>query len=476
MTLRKLFVLLFLWLTVCCSENVVIIDASDAKNLTIFFVNDMHGELVNFARMKYIVDQEKATTNVLVASGGDIFSGNPVVDNHPQKGLPIIDIMNRVGFNVSVLGNHEFDYGPEILKDRMNQAEFSWVCANVDMSSSGVPEPLEFKTFDLDGFRVTFLGLIETSGRGNIPLTHPWRVRNIDFKRPETVVAQYERLKEQEQSDLFIALTHLGHDGQDGVLGDFQLAEQFPFFDLIIGGHSNELLNTNVNNIPVFQAGNDLNYLGKIKLTIVNKKIQSLKHELINLNTFANSDAALVSVISDYQHSVPELEDVIGYSNLDHERFQVGCFYTDALRIQLNADISFQNSGGVRASLDQGDITKREIYEIDPFNNGTITYTMSVAGIKDFLEKSRSSLYYSGVIIDQVGNDVIITDLGGNVLADNTPLTVGINDFIPAIFEDLFPESGVTSTATTAETIISFLEENDEKVDYPDCSRFFKYE
>lgn len=160
-------------LIACSDETLIKEEESESENITIFFVNDQHGELTNFAKIKHIIDEEELKTNVIVACSGDIFSGNPIVDNHEQKGFPMIDLMNRVGFDISVLGNHEFDYGEDILKDRMNQSQFDWVCANVDMGSSGVPEPLELKTISVGGLRITFLGLIETSGNGDIPLTHP---------------------------------------------------------------------------------------------------------------------------------------------------------------------------------------------------------------------------------------------------------------------------------------------------------------
>ena len=95
---------------------------TEPKNLTIFFVNDQHGQLENFAKIKHIVDKEKEETNVILACSGDIFSGNPVVDNYPEKGYPIIHIMNEVGFDISVLGNHEFDYG-ESIDDFINRAD-----------------------------------------------------------------------------------------------------------------------------------------------------------------------------------------------------------------------------------------------------------------------------------------------------------------------------------------------------------------
>ena len=461
-----------------CGEDPAIVEDSNTEELTIFFVNDQHGQLDNFAKIKHIIDQEKKETNVLVACSGDIFSGNPVVDNHPQQGLPIIDVMNQVGFDISVLGNHEFDYGPEALKNRMNQANFDWVCANLNVSSSGIPQPPPYKTLEVGKLKITFLGLVETNGKrgATIPLTHPWRVRDMIFDRPENVLNQYADLKEQEDADLLIALTHLGHTAGGGALGDFQLAQRFPYFDLIIGGHSNQLLNELINNIPVYQAGSHLRHLGKIKLTVRDKSVISRSYELIDLASFQEIDNDLKAIIDNYNTSMPELDDIIGYSHQDHDRSEVGCFYTDAVRSHLKADITFQNSGGIRSDLDEGDITRREIFEIDPFNNGTINYTMSVDEIKNFLMGTGAGFYYSGVLLDQSGQNIVISDLDGNELNGSDQLVVGINDYTPAIFDQFFPDEGITSSLTTAEAIISYLEDTNDQVDYPECTYFFRYQ
>lgn len=122
------------------------IPQNESKELTIFHINDPHARLANFSKIKYIIDKEKETTNVIIVCGGDIFSGNPVVDNHDPKGFPMIDLMNKVGFDIATIGNHEFDYGETILKDRFQQAQFNWVCANVNMNTTGIPEPNEYKT------------------------------------------------------------------------------------------------------------------------------------------------------------------------------------------------------------------------------------------------------------------------------------------------------------------------------------------
>ena len=459
----------------CSKENEG--NGTDAKKLTIFFINDQHAQVDNFARIDHIIDIERQTTNVIVACSGDLFSGNPVVDNYPEKGYPMIDLMNRVGFDITVMGNHEFDYGESSLTDRIEQADFSWVCANVDMENTGIPEPLEYSTISIDDLKVTFLGLVETNGKENatIPLTHPWKVQNLTFQRPENVVFQYSNLKEQEGSDLYIALSHLGHDGWEGALGDYQLAMQFPYFDLIIGSHSHRVIDTTINNIPIFQAGSYLNYLGKIELSVENKKLNSADFELINLNSYDEFDPEIQAVIDEY-NDLPYLNEVIGYSHTFHEKYRVGCFYTDALRDVMNTDVTFQNSGGVRSSLDERDITNREIFEISPFNNGTVIFDMSVAEIKAFLKGSGAGFYHSGIQIEQLGSEIQIMDFNDQVIPDQTMLTVGINDYIPAVHEAYFPAGGDIQSLTAAETLISYLVNINSQVNYPNCDHYFRYQ
>ncbi len=452
------------------SDQTVIIE-DNTKELTIFHINDQHGRLENFAKIKYIVDQEKAITNVLLVCGGDIFSGNPVVDNHEEKGFPMIDLMNKVGFDVSVIGNHEFDYGETILKDRFQQSQFEWVCANVDMNNTGIPQPNEYKTILKNDIKITFLGLVETNGKEGdiIPLTHPWRVKNITFQKYQDVIVNYSQVKENEQSDLFIALTHLGESV------DYNIANEYPFFDLIIGGHSHSTVNTFVNNIPVFQAGSNLNYLGKIKLIIKDKKIENLTYDLIDLSTYTNTDSTIADVAVSYNEN-SDLDDVIGYASEYHSRSSVGSFYTDALRNELEVDISIQNTGGVRNDLNEGDITKREIYSIDPFNNGSVTYTMTVEEIKNFLIGSKLGVYYSGVTIEQDGNSIDLLNMNDQLLDDSTVLTIGLNDYIPAVYETYFTQTPTNKPYTTAETIINYLGHTSSPVNYSYINIYFKFQ
>lgn len=463
--------LLFLLFTQCNEVN-----PDPLAEFSIIFINDQHGQIENFGKLKHLIDQKKTEGEVVVACSGDMFSGNPVVDIYEPSGYPMIELLNKTGFDIAVLGNHEFDYGQDVLAERMEQAEFEWICANVDMQDSGIPQPPAYVSIQLGDLKICFLGLLETNGKPdqNIPSTHPLKVEGIHFERPENIVANYADLKEEEEADLFIALTHLGHTNNSGNLGDFQLAEQFPFFDLIIGGHSHSLIDTLINGIPVFQSGSNLKYAGVIDVNVKAKKVETIEFSIVDLNNYTESDSEIENLVKQYNESMDALlSEEVGYSEIYHNRSQLGCFYTDALRGRLGADISLQNYGGIRHDLDKGPITIREVYEIDPFNNRAMLYQMTGREIKNFLQQKSQWMAYSGFDYEIVDDDLVLYDQSGQIIGDDQVLKLAINDYIPSVEDALFPNEGEILPYTTAEALIYFLKYSNAMVNYPECARYF---
>lgn len=471
--IKAIFIVILFFIWSCDKEKT---ETSKTNQLTIFFVNDVHGQIDNFSKIKQIVDAERGTKNVLLVSSGDMFSGNPVVDNYNEKGFPIIDLMNDCEFDISVLGNHEFDYGPKILQQRIEQSKFPWICVNIEVKNSGVQPLAAFHTLLTGDLRITFLGLLETAGSKNtvIPSSHPLKVKDFEFVPAQGIIKDYIQLKEQEDADLLIALSHLGLGSYEGGIGDFQLAYENYFIDAIIGGHTHAIMDTVFSNTPIFHAGAYLHYLGKIEFQIQNKKIQSSKFELIDLDSYSQYDVSVQSKIDSY-NDISYLKEVIGFSEQNLNRYETGCFYTDALRIQMNVDVAFQNTGGVRSGMESGDITVHEIFEISPFNNGTLIYEMTVAEIKQFLIGSESGFYYSGIYPKKEDGELVILDQNFRKIPDDYVLKVGINDYIPAMHSVYFPTNGQVQQLTAAETLIGYLRNNDAPINYSGCNRYFRY-
>lgn len=458
--------LISLW---ACRDDMKMSDTpfTEDADLSIFFVNDQHGRIDNFSKVQAIVDEAKASGNALLVSAGDIFSGNPIVDQYKDPGYPMIDIMNQTGFDVGVLGNHEFDFGTEVLKDRIQETQFPWILANVDPASSIGSEVTPYVTLSVGGLRVTFLGLVETNGKegATIPSTHPLRVADLDFQRYQDVINDYADLKAQENADLLVALTHLGSGA------DRALARTYPYFDLIIGGHSHEMIEENISDIPLVQAGSNLRFLGRIDLKIENQEIKEYKVDMINLNAVATPESELAAQIEAY-NSDPSFSEVVGESSTDLEYAEVGCFYTTALQEYMQVDFTIQNGGGIRAGIDQGPITRMEVFTMDPFNNQSVAFTKTVGEFESFFCETGARFYFTGIqVMDQDGT-LQIVDTEGQPLPNEQVLTMGVNDYIPAVFDDYFDFSDADIRPyTTAEAIIGYLQNLNTSINFEDCSR-----
>ncbi len=153
----------------------------------------------------------------------------------------------------------------EVLKSFMERANFPIICANADLKGEkgSFPQPPPFTILNTPtGIKIAVLGLLEVDPYTGIPSTHPVRLAGFTFSDPIATAKKYRYLKKQ--SDIFIALTHLGSRA------DKVLAQEVKELDLIIGGHSHSQIHhpadTKINGILVAQAGGDAKYLGRVEL------------------------------------------------------------------------------------------------------------------------------------------------------------------------------------------------------------------
>ncbi len=216
---------------------------------------------------------------MLLVAAGDNQTGNPVNDQYPEKGLPMIELMNAVGFDLSAVGNHEFDSRPGGFSNLTHKADFSFICANISANDSLDIRFSPYKIITLPNGLET--GVSRTSA--NQSERHS-RFSSRQYKRiylplsRSTTAPEYLYLKDQ--SDIFIALTHLGFEN------DVRLAETMPAgIDLIIGGHSHTKVAKEqiFNGVLITQAENKLKYGTLITLTVKSDGSLQRKMELIDI-------------------------------------------------------------------------------------------------------------------------------------------------------------------------------------------------
>lgn len=443
----------------------------------ILHVNDMHAKIDNLPKLAYLADSlRKIFPYVFLVSAGDNFTGNPVVDMFSDKGYPMIDLMNRCGFNVSAMGNHEFDLGQENLNKRFVQAEFPFICCNLNAAGTPLKPVKPYLVLEAGkNIHIAVLGIIELNDKG-IPDTHPSKVTGIKFYDGIAKAKEYSWLKKK--YGILIGLTHLG------VETDIRLADSVPGFDEIIGGHSHTLIDKPMfeNGVMIVQAGSQLKYIGKTILRIENGRVTGLSDEVIPVSALHKADSVLVGLCAKYNRN-EEFSQVAGIAEAPLEGYDMlGSLMTDALTHQMKVDVAFQNRGGIRvSSIPQGPITIKDIFQLDPFGNQVVTFRMKPKEIKSLISygynlEKRIDLQVSGMTYtvrsDGQGHclGVDLLDNSGKPPDPFRDYIVAMNSYIAASYHFDHSDPGTTGVVTTAELLIQYLKDV-KKVNYTGVKR-----
>ncbi|MFP4016315.1 MAG: 5'-nucleotidase C-terminal domain-containing protein [Halanaerobiales bacterium] len=457
------------------------------QTIVLLHINDTHGKIDSFAKITQFVketEDEYGEDNVFLMSAGDMFSGNPLVDQYDfisgeadKKGYPMIDLMNAAGFDLMVIGNHEFDYGQDTLNKRIEQADFPMICANFEASGAILEQPAAYEILETDrGVRIAVLGLIQIDEGTGIPATHPDKLNGINFFNGVTEAHRCRGLAKA--SHVFVVLSHLGNST------DKDLANEMGGIDIILGGHSHTTITdpAETNGVLIAQAGDDGAYVGKVVITLKDGVISDKRGGLIDVSDVKGSDENVEAMIKQYNEERDTafskvLATAVSPVNGKHE---LGSLMTDAITIYHDLDFSFQNNGGIRVDIlgnnEDGGITVGDIYTLDPFGNEVIKLEMTVDEIKSLIEYSygkRSSidLQVSGlkynVLVNDIGQiaGVELTDYQGNTLDEDKKYSVGLNSYIASSYEFDHKDEGTSLYISYADTLIEYLKTIDT-IDY----------
>jgi len=375
--------LLGLVLSVVCSAY------GQKQEVHILAVNDMHATIEAFPKLAAIADSlRKLYPSLLVLSAGDNRTGNPLNDMYEVSSYPMVSLMNQVGFNATAVGNHEFDV--KSLAPLMGYSNFSYICANMFPSPETGLNIVPTKVFDVNGIKVGIIGVIQVNSMGR-PDTHPENVEGIRFTQPENVVGQYQALSKN--WDVKILLSHIGYQE------DLEMAERFPWFDLIIGGHSHTQLTAEEplhNGVLITQNKNRLPMVTHISLTLEKGKVTQKKAEYIEVKKFPNENK-LVAAMVDHFSDDPFFKRVVAQAEEPFKiKDQMTYMLCDALLTEGQGDICIMNNGGTRIdSLSAGDITVHDILAMDPFYNEAVTSLVTGEDILNIITTyCRGSLYH----------------------------------------------------------------------------------
>lgn len=394
--------------------------------LRVLHTNDTHAHLDNIARRVTAVGAAR-NDHTLLLDAGDVFSGTLYFNQF--SGLADLFFMNELKYDAMTFGNHEFDKGPGTLAEFIKQAKFPFVSANLDFSAdsnlkglshSGLGKPGEQGQIypavikEIAGEKVGIIGL-------TTPETSVLSSPGPGIKFADEVQSAQKQVDalEAEGVNKIIVLSHLGYTV------DQDLAEAVDGIDVIVGGHSHTKLSApevhHAEQEPtlIVQTGEYNQNLGQLDVTFDSTgKLTAWKGELIALdakddagNFLIKSDAAVEAKLKEYAAPLEELKKtVIGKSDvvLDGERGSVrkqetnlGDLIADGMRSKVmsivketgvKGYVTIQNGGGIRASIQAGDITLGDLLTTMPFGNNLTALKMTGAEITAALENGVSGV------------------------------------------------------------------------------------
>lgn len=392
-----------------------IIAADEPFSLSIMHVNDTHANVEQYPKLTAAVNEVRnEKPNSLLVDAGDVFSGTLYFNQY--LGLADLWFMNNLKYDAMTFGNHEFDKDSDVLASFIKEAQFPFVSANVNVTKdpvlgalytnelSSTPEggkiyPAIIK--EIEGEKVGIFGLTTEDTTFLASPSDDIVFENAALKAEETVAAL-----EAQGINKIVALSHLGYGP------DEELAAAVDGIDVIVGGHTHTKLESPVvvdkaEPTVIVQANEYLKYLGVLDVIFdENGVVVAQEGELLDVNSFTPDEAAAAKA-AEFAGPLEELKKTIVGSTsvvLDGERANVrsketnlGNLITDAMAEKANAMvpgtfIAMQNGGGIRASIDTGDVTLGEIHTVMPFANLLVTLNLTGAEILAALEHSVSKV------------------------------------------------------------------------------------
>ena len=389
-------------------------EATMAGKTVILHTNDVHGAVNGYAYIAQLkADYEAKGAEVILVDAGDYSQGKTYVS--VTKGADAVTMMNAAGYDVVTLGNHEFDYGYAQLKENMSKAKFKVVCADV-FNEDGTPIFDASYTYTTkSGVKVGFFGMEtpETQTKAN-----PALIKGLTFATGDAFTkAAADQVAALKDADVVICLAHLGIDAESAPYRSTDLYAAVKGIDFIIDGHSHTVMTKGEKGEPIQSTGTAFANIGVIVIDNATKKIES--NSLFEIKEDTAKDAAVAAAAKTIVDRVNAEYDVVfaksevtlngakaPNGNRDSETNN-GDLITDAMLwkvmqnkegLTVDADhvVAITNGGGIRAAIEPGDVTKKDINTVLPFGNTVVTIYITGEELLEVLEASTYSLPVGG--------------------------------------------------------------------------------
>ena len=448
-----------------------------SDDIIILHTNDVHcavNDNIGYdGLMLYKKELQRKYKNVLTVDAGDHIQGNII--GLLSKGIDIIRIMNKIGYDASTIGNHEFDYNIPALKNCSEKLTCGYICANFCYRKNKAKIFKPYKIIPVGNKKLGFIGVVTpqtltktylhslTDDEGK--LIYDFLAGNNSKDLYDELQKNIDSLKEIEKVDYIIILDHLGDESDTyTIYNSSRLISQLSGVNVMIDGHTHKIYNKTCKDkdgkdVILAQTGTKLSNIGVIKIKtngeIISEIIDTVPEpevkegaEIVDRNgqkVWVDTEMKNFLITIENSHS-EELNKKIGYTNFpfnvhteptkDYHKFTcrseectLGNLIADSMRYIGKSDIAFKNSGGIRNGLDEGDITYKDILNILPYSNEIVTKDISGQDILDALElgakflpeKAPKFIQVSGIKYD------INIYINSTVVLDESEMFVKVN-------------------------------------------------
>ncbi|MDD6488495.1 MAG: choice-of-anchor I family protein [Clostridia bacterium] len=462
------------------SGTVALYDLTSANNGTvILYTNDVHAAIDNYpALAAYRQQMINSGYKTYLVDAGDAIQGEIV--SSMTDGQSIVEIMNLVGFDFAAIGNHEFDYGMDRFKQLSGlaendvQAKYEYLSANfIDLSTNKtVFEP--YKIVEANGKKIAILGIStpETYTKSTPKYFQDENGNFIySFSEDKSSTPENEFIdtiqsaidKANEEADIVIALGHLGTDSGSQPYCSTDLIANTTGLDAFIDGHSHSTIPAETVNdkngepVVLTSTGTKLKSFGKMTIspegTIETELIDPTTVTADSPESVKNAYDKTETIVNDYRTQVEEFANVkIGFAEVPmyitdpatnnrmirNRETNLGDFVSDAYRAATGADIAIANGGGIRADVLQGDVTRKNLMDVNAFKNQISVYEVTGQQILDALEWSarkplnedKTALTENGGFLHTSGltYEINLTVEESPAIADEKGSYLGIDD------------------------------------------------
>lgn len=430
------------------------------------------------ANMATLLRFERARAeDAITTHGGDFLS--PSTFSSVTKGAHMVELMNRMAVDVAVVGNHELDFGRAVFEERLGEARFEMLAANLgDKAGRLVNGVRSYWLREVRGVKVGIFGLITPEAQTYVRATV-----DIRFGDPNAAArAAIDALKKR-GATVIVALTHMN------LREDIALARAHPAINLILGGHEHNAIVYVAGRTPIVKAGDDARYLAVVDLTLIKRGKRTLIVPTwrFEANVGVKPDAMILPIVRKWEK---RLNKALGgriattTTAMDSKsaivrsrEAAIGNLIADAMRQSVKADVALMNGGGIRGNRRyraNSRLTSRHVLGEMPFGNVIMTVDITGKQLRAALEHGLGRIgagafpQVSGIRVTYdsgkpAGKRIVSLTRGGKPVKPDDRLKLAINDFLAgggdgyAMFRDLRRIVDQNAGPGLAETVIAWL-------------------